>query len=83
MDFKVGVFIWEVCVDMFVYGLWMLFLCFLFFLLVVYGFGDGNLGSECNECYFSECDMVYWVWIIMFVSFIWFVFFFVWEMINL
>jgi potassium/sodium efflux P-type ATPase len=82
MDLKAGVFTWEVCVDMPAYGLWMSSLCLSSFLLVVYGFGDGNLESECNERYSKECDTVYRARTTTFVSLTWFALFLAWEMIN-
>lgn len=41
---KTGVFTTELIVDMIVYGIWMSILCLASFVLVVFGFGDGNLG---------------------------------------
>jgi Na+-exporting ATPase len=41
----------EVLIDMLVYGLWMAALCLSSFVVVLYGFGDGNLGSDCNGNY--------------------------------
>merc|ERR1711981_541167 len=48
---KTGIFSWELITDMVVYGLWMSALCLSSFLLVMYGFGDGNLGVNCNNAY--------------------------------
>ena len=44
-----GVFTWEVLLDMTIYGFWAAALCLCSFSLVVFGFGDGNLGSGCND----------------------------------
>lgn len=46
-DLKTGVFTTELIVDMVVYGIWMSILCLASFVLVVFGFGDGNLGKFC------------------------------------
>lgn len=56
---KTGIFSWELITDMVVYGLWMSALCLSSFLLVMYGFGDGNLGNNCNNAYSEECDLVF------------------------
>src|ERR1700742_25237 len=58
-NLKRGVFTLEVLLDMLVYGLWMSAPCLSSFLLVVYGFGDGDLGSGCNDAYSAECDTVF------------------------
>ena len=82
MDLKAGVFTWEVCFDMLAYGLWMAALCLSSFLLVVYGFSDGNLGSECNERYSDECETVFRARATTFVSLTWFALFLAWEMVD-
>lgn len=82
MDLGAGVFTWEVCCDMLAYGLWMSALCLSSFLLVVYGFGDGNLGSECNERYSKDCELVFRARTTTFVSLTWFALFLAWEMVN-
>jgi len=58
-NLKTGIFSWELITDMIVYGLWMSALCLSSFLLVMYGFGDGNLGRNCNNAYSEECDLVF------------------------
>ncbi|RYO84176.1 hypothetical protein DL766_008991 [Monosporascus sp. MC13-8B] len=82
VSLKTGVFTWEVCFDMLVYGLWMAALCLSSFLLVMYGFGDGNLGEGCNESYSPQCDTVFRARATTFVSLTWFALFLAWEMIN-
>ncbi|KAI5863745.1 potassium/sodium eff [Durotheca rogersii] len=83
ISLKAGVFTWEVCFDMLVYGLWMSALCLSSFLLVVYGFGDGNLGEGCNEAYSEACDTVFRARTTTFVSLTWFALFLAWEMVNM
>lgn len=83
MPLKVGVFTWEVCCDMIAYGLWMASLCLSSFLLVVYAFGDGNLGEGCNTSYSEQCDTVFRARATTFVSLTWFALFLAWEMINM
>merc|ERR1712098_858094 len=58
-------------------------LCLSSFLLVVYGFGDGNLGEGCNTSYSAACDTVFRARATTFVSLTWFALFLAWEMINM
>lgn len=44
-----GVFTWEVLLDMGVYGCVGAALCLANFALVVFQFGDGNLGMDSNN----------------------------------
>ncbi|RVX70397.1 hypothetical protein B0A52_05896 [Exophiala mesophila] len=83
MPLKVGIFTWEVCCDMLAYGLWMASLCLASFLLVVYAFGDGNLGQGCNTSYSEQCDTVFRARATTFVSLTWFALFLAWEMVNM
>ena len=80
---KKGVFTFEVMVDMLAYGLWMACLCLAAFSLVMFGFGDGNLGTGCNETYSAECDTVFRARATTFVCLTWFALFLAWEMVNM
>src|SRR5689334_6801585 len=81
---KVGVFTWEVMLDMLVYGLWMAALCLSAFSLVMFGFGDGNLGEGCNDHYDAQqCDTVFRARATTFVCLTWFALFLAWEMVNM
>ncbi|KAK5478902.1 P-type ATPase [Exophiala xenobiotica] len=82
-DLKRGVFTLEVMFDMIAYGLWMSALCLSSFLLVVYGFGDGNLGVNCNDTYSEACDTVFRARATTFVSLTWFALFLAWEMVDM
>ena len=44
---------------MFVYGLWIAALCLGAFSLVMFAWGDGNLGFNCNESYNPTCETVF------------------------
>lgn len=79
---KTGIFSWELITDMVVYGLWMSALCLSSFLLVMYGFGDGNLGVNCNNAYSEQCDLVFRARATTFVSLTWFALFLAWEMVE-
>lgn len=82
-NLKRGVFTLEVMFDMLVYGLWMSALCLASFLLVVYGFGDGDLGIGCNDAYSDRCDTVFRARATTFVSLTWFALFLAWEMVDM
>lgn len=79
---KRGIFTTELLVDMTVYGLWMSALCLASFSLVVYQWGDGNLGVDCNSGYSEQCDVVFRARATTFVSMTWFSLFLAWELIN-
>ena len=80
---KQGVFTVEVILDMLVYGLWMAALCLSSFTLVLYAFGDGNLGINCNEQYTTVCDTVFRARATTFVCLTWFALFLAWEVISM
>lgn len=79
---KRGVFTLEVMLDMLVYGLWTAALCLSSFVLVLYGFGDGNLGRNCNDVYTEDCDTVFRARATCFTCLTWFALFLAWEMVN-
>lgn len=82
-NLKQGVFTPELLIDMVVYGIWMSALCLSAFVLVVFGFGDGNLGSDCNDSYSAECDLVFRGRSTTFACLTWFALFLAWEMVNM
>ncbi|KAI5459560.1 sodium transport ATPase [Mariannaea sp. PMI_226] len=79
---KSGIFDTEFLVDMVVYGLWITTLCLTSFSLVVFGFGDGDLGNNCNDSYNSSCTTVYRARATTFSCLTWFALFLAWEMID-
>ncbi|KAI0008336.1 potassium/sodium efflux P-type ATPase [Xylariaceae sp. FL0662B] len=79
---KTGIFDAEFLVDMVVYGLWITALCLSSFTLVVYRFGAGNLGRDCNNAYNDSCDVVYRARATTFACLTWFALFLAWEMID-
>ncbi|KAI0150174.1 hypothetical protein GGR57DRAFT_199393 [Xylariaceae sp. FL1272] len=79
---KTGIFDLELIVDMVVYGVWVAALCLASFTLVVYRFGDGNLGSGCNEHYGDTCHVVFRARATTFACLTWFALFLAWEMID-
>ncbi|KAF9429229.1 Na+ ATPase [Entomortierella beljakovae] len=56
---KQGLFSFEVVMDTFVYGLVMGALSFAAFTIVVFGFNDGEFGSECNSHWSESCEGVF------------------------
>jgi len=83
VSLKKGVFTFEVMLDMLAYGLWMSALCLSSFVLVVYGFGDGNLGSGCNDSYSEACDLVFRARATTFTCLTWFALFLAWQMVDM
>ena len=82
-DVKVGIFTAEVLIDLTVYGLYMSALCLASFTLVVFGFGDGQLGHGCNDRYSTECELVFRARSTTFVSLTWFALILAWEMVHM
>ncbi|KAI4089246.1 MAG: hypothetical protein L6R37_008077 [Teloschistes peruensis] len=80
---KRGVFTLEVMLDMLVYGFWTAALCLSSFVLVLFGFGDGNLGQGCNETYSEACDTVFRARATCFACLTWFALFLAWEMVSM
>ncbi|EPS35585.1 hypothetical protein H072_10967 [Dactylellina haptotyla CBS 200.50] len=80
---KRGVFTLEVMLDMVVYGLWVAALCISSFVLVVYGFGNGDLGENCNNSYSERCDTVFRARATCFACLTWFALFLAWEMVDM
>jgi Na+-exporting ATPase len=68
---------------MVVYGLWIAALCLASFVLVVYAWGDGHLGSNCNDAYSRSCDTVFRARATCFACLTWFSLFLAWEMVDM
>lgn len=79
---KTGIFTMEFIVDMVVYGLWITALCLGAFVLRVYAWGNGDLGSGCNERYSESCETVFRARATTFACLTWFALFLAWEMID-
>ncbi|KAF2272172.1 sodium P-type ATPase-like protein [Westerdykella ornata] len=82
-DLKRGVFTLEVMLDMVVYGLWIAALCLAGFVLVLYGWGNGDLGDNCNEHYTYRCDTVFRARATCFACLTWFSLFLAWQMVDM
>jgi P-type Na+/K+ transporter len=68
---------------MVVYGLWIAVLCLASFCVVLYGYGDGNLGSSCNETPSPDCDLVFRARATCFALLTWMSLFLAWELVDL
>ncbi|KAF2640140.1 sodium P-type ATPase-like protein [Massarina eburnea CBS 473.64] len=80
---KRGVFTIEVMMDMLVYGLWIAALCLASFTLVLHGWGDGSLGSNCNDAYSESCETVFRARATCFACLTWFSLFLAWQMVDM
>lgn len=58
-DLRAGVFTWEVIIDKMIYGVFMGVLCLVSFVIVIYGYGNGNLGHGCNHAFNDTCVDVF------------------------
>lgn len=58
-------------------------LCVASFSVVVFGFGDGNLGHNCNSSIASGCALVFRARSTTFACLTWFALFLAWEMVHL
>ncbi|ORX93774.1 potassium/sodium efflux P-type ATPase [Basidiobolus meristosporus CBS 931.73] len=54
-----GLFNYEAIADIVLYGAMMGLIALADFIIVVYGFGNGSLGTECNRSYSDSCDEVF------------------------
>ncbi|KAL8381891.1 hypothetical protein RB595_005914 [Gaeumannomyces hyphopodioides] len=82
-DMKAGIFTWELMLDMLVYGLWTAALCLGTFVLVMFQWGDGDFGENCNNTYSDRCDTVFRARATTFAALTWFALFLAWEMLNM
>ncbi|KAF3355646.1 hypothetical protein VD0004_g5343 [Verticillium dahliae] len=82
-NLKQGVFTPELLFDMLAYGLWTAALCMGSFLVVMFGFGDGQFGENCNADYSAACDTVFRARATCFASLTWQSLFLAWEMVNM
>ncbi|KAJ1978181.1 hypothetical protein H4R35_002004 [Dimargaris xerosporica] len=56
---KSGIFTWETVADILIYGGIAGVISIVNFVLVVYAFGSGDLGVDCNSTYSDSCDDVF------------------------
>ncbi|KAL8314333.1 hypothetical protein RB593_008116 [Gaeumannomyces tritici] len=82
-DMKAGIFTWELMLDMVVYGVWTAALCLGTFVLIMFQWGDGDFGENCNTTYSDRCDTVFRARATTFTALTWFALFLAWEMLNM
>ncbi|SCU81688.1 LADA_0C00474g1_1 [Lachancea dasiensis] len=82
-DSKAGIFTWEVISDMFVYGFWMAACCLACFVTVIYGKGEGQLGTNCNNKYNDSCHYVFRGRAATFATMTWCALILAWEVIDM
>lgn len=78
-DKKRGVFTNQVLVDMMVYGLIMGVLTLATFIIIVYGYYNGDLGADCNSHYTDRCEPVYRARAAIFAELTWIILISAWE----
>ena len=78
-DNKRGVFTVQIIADMMVYGLIMGACTLLTFVIIVYGAGNGNLGTDCNRGYNDGCDVVFRARASVFAELTWLILISAWE----
>ncbi|PWN53615.1 putative ENA2-plasma membrane P-type ATPase [Violaceomyces palustris] len=81
-NLKYGIFTPEMMVDLLVYGFWMAALCLATFTLVVFKWGNGELGFDCNSSYNPTCDVVFRARGATFAVITWFSLILAWEVVN-
>lgn len=79
---KWGIFSPEMLIDLAVYGLWMAVLCLATFTLVEFGFGNGELGVNCNSEHSDVCDLVFRARASTFAVMTWFSLLLAWEVVD-
>ncbi|KAI5957889.1 hypothetical protein CANMA_004372 [Candida margitis] len=77
------IFTWEVIIDMFAYGIWMAACCLAAFVVILYGKGNGELGSDCNTGSGEMCKLVFQSRSGAFAAFTWCALLLAWECIHL
>lgn len=82
-DLKRGVFTIELMIDMVVMGLWLASLCLTAFVLVLYPWGGGQIGFQCNESIGDGCDTIFRARATCFACLTWFSLFLAWEVIDM
>lgn len=78
-DNKKGVFTWQIICDMIVYGLLMGILTLFTFVIIVYGPGNAELGTDCNKAYSDSCDVVFRARAAVFAELTWLILISAWE----
>lgn len=82
---KRGVFTFEIMIDMLVYGIWIAALVLAAFVIVLYGFGNGesDIGLNCNDSLDNGCETVFRARATCFACLTWFSLFLAWEIVDM
>lgn len=56
---KEGLFCISNVMDILFYGFTIGIICLCNFIVVLYGYGNGNLGDDCNRAFTSDCSLVF------------------------
>ncbi|CBQ71963.1 probable ENA2-Plasma membrane P-type ATPase [Sporisorium reilianum SRZ2] len=80
---KWGIFSPEMLIDLVVYGFWMAVLCLATFTLVEFGWGNGELGMNCNSEHSNACDLVFRARASTFAVMTWFSLLLAWEVVDM
>lgn len=80
---KESVFSWEMLVDLIIYGIMMAATCMVCFIIVMYGFGSGELGIDCNTSSGDMCREVFRARSASFATMTWCALILAWEVIDM
>lgn len=80
---KAGIFTMQIMIDMLCYGIWTAALCITAFVLVLYGFGDGTIGTNCNDSIDNGCELIFRARATCFATLTWFSLFLAWEVVDM
>lgn len=78
-----SVFSWEMLVDLFAYGIMMAICCLSAFLIVIYGWGEGELGVDCNKNASAMCTWVFRARSCAFGTMTWCALILAWEVVDM
>ncbi|KAH0491757.1 hypothetical protein TgHK011_003167 [Trichoderma gracile] len=81
-DLRYGIFTPEFMLDMVLYGILMAGCVLGSFTTVIFAFGDGNLGSNCNNAYSPSCHTVFRARATAYTAMTWIFLLFSWELID-
>ncbi|KAB5581026.1 hypothetical protein GE09DRAFT_949977 [Coniochaeta sp. 2T2.1] len=79
---KHGVFTPEFVADLVAYGVIMAICLLSSFIIVIFGFYDGNFGSDCNLRYSPSCEGVFRARSTCYSAMMWIFVFFAWELVD-
>ncbi|KAK4443632.1 sodium transport ATPase 5 [Podospora aff. communis PSN243] len=79
---KYGVFTPEFLCDLFAYGIIMAICLLSSFIVVIFGFYDGEFGQDCNLRYDPSCEGVFRARSTCYTAMMWIFVFFAWELVD-